>query len=89
MKILNTLDSIVRDSLLTEICFPENGVFRFLAAAFAGMEKWQIQILELSLVNGVSSVTEFVKNFSVFLKLFFILWTPSQFNIRKSKINGH
>ena len=47
LKILNTLDSIVRDSLLTEICFPENGVFRFLTTAFADMKKWQIQILEL------------------------------------------
>ena len=39
---IDNLDSIHRDSLSTEICFSENGVFRFLTAPFAGMEKWQM-----------------------------------------------
>ena len=80
-----------RFALHENFCFPENGVFRFFTAPFAGMEKWHTRIHDLlwpSLVNNGSSVIELVKEISIFFK-FIILWTPSQFNRKKSKINGH
>ena len=78
----------------------ENGVVnhRFLTASFAGIRKWNILYvflgcssplwLKLTMFLFFFLLLKYFSSISVFLK-FIILWTPSQFSLKKSKIDGH